>query len=428
MWYTVPVEVTAMIIRTRIILMALLLIGLACCATACQPDSDKPAEIQTETQIQGEIQTEEQEEEQLEVRLLCLNIGKADCMLLMWEDQAYLIDAGYAQTYAALETALAQNSITHLNGVFLTHCHKDHDGGLYALAMSDVQVDAWYAPAIYYALDADGHSAQIAAAVRNQEVTWLNAGDVIDAGSGCSFTVLGPLTVNEDNENNNSLVMRFASPAGSILFGGDMKEEEEYELLAANAFTACDVLKVGHHGDNKTATAAMLSVVMPKVSLIMTNSWEETDTPANSTIKRLNAVGSAVYVSQNAHDAILVTLKNGGVTVDDVIWEGIPAAVEGLTLEMNLTNDSITIRNEGGDTVALTGYVLYSIRGDENLTLPECSLAPGDTLVIGTKTTKGTVDVKWDDKKVWHQTKRDVAILYDLYGRGVARTDNGMEE
>ena len=363
-----------------------------------------------------------------EVKLLCLNIGKADCMLLMWEDQAYLIDAGYAQTYAALETALKQNGVTYLSGVFLTHCHEDHDGGLYALAMNDVQVDAWYAPSIYYELDAEGHSAQIAAALRGQEVTWLNAGDVINAGKGCSFTVLGPLTVNEDNENNNSLVMRFASPEGSILFGGDMKEEEEYELLAANAFTASDVLKVGHHGDNKTATAAMLNVVRPQVSLIMTNSQEEPDTPASSTIKRLNAVGSAVYVSQDAHDAMLVTLKDGGVTVEDVLWEGVPAAVEGLTLIMDISSDTVTIRNDGDETVDLTGCVLYSIRGDQSLTLPERSLAPGESLSVGTKSTKGSVDVKWDDKKVWHQSKRDVAILYDLYGRGVARTDNGLEE
>ena len=363
-----------------------------------------------------------------EMRLLCLNIGKADCMLLTWGERAYLIDTGYAQTYAALKTALEQNGVTHLNGVFLTHCHKDHGGGLDALARSEVRVDAWYAPSIYYSLDAEGHPAENAAAIRGQEVTWLNAGDVIDAGGGRSFTVLGPLTVNEDNENNNSLVMRFASPEGSILFGGDMKEEEEYELLAADAFTACDVLKVGHHGDNHTATAAMLSAVRPRVSLILTNSLEEPDSPASSTIKRLNAVGSAVYVSQNAHDAMLVTLRNGSVEVTDVLWENVPAAAEGLSLDMDLSRDAVTIRNQGGDTVNLAGYVLYSLRGDESLTLPDRSLAPGEALVIGTKTTQGEMDVQWDDKKVWHQSKRDVAILYDLFGRGVARTDNGFDE
>ena len=155
-----------------------------------------------------------------EVRFTCLNIGKGDCMLLQWEDQAYLIDAGYSQTWKALETALAQCGVTHLNGVFLTHCHKDHVGGVYGLAQSDVTVDAWYAPALYYTMNADVHPAQWAAEYQGKTVTWLRAGDVVGAGEGYTFTVLGPLSVNQDNENNNSLVMRFASPAGSILLAG----------------------------------------------------------------------------------------------------------------------------------------------------------------------------------------------------------------
>ena len=59
-------------------------------------------------------------------KLLCLNIGKADCMLLMYGNANYLIDTGYEQTWPALETALSQYGVTWLNGVFLTHCHEDH--------------------------------------------------------------------------------------------------------------------------------------------------------------------------------------------------------------------------------------------------------------------------------------------------------------
>ena len=67
---------------------------------------------------------------------------------------------------------------------------------------------------------------------------YLKAGDVIPVGEQGALTVLGPLTVNEENENNNSLVLRFSCPQGSILLAGDMKDDEENDLLRARLF--CD--------------------------------------------------------------------------------------------------------------------------------------------------------------------------------------------
>ena len=84
-----------------------------------------------------------------ELRLICLNIGKADCMLLLYQNEAYLIDTGYEQNGPALEAMLRQYGVSRLNGVFLTHCHEDHLGGLMKLAKSDITVDAWYAARIY---------------------------------------------------------------------------------------------------------------------------------------------------------------------------------------------------------------------------------------------------------------------------------------
>lgn len=360
------------------------------------------------------------------LRLVCLNVGKADCMLLLWQDEAYLIDTGYWQTYPALKTALEQYGVTRLRGVFLTHCHKDHAGGLMDLAKSDIAVDAWYAAAIYYDVKEGEHPAELAAKERGENVDWLSAGDVISCAGGASFTVLGPLTVNTDNENNNSLVMRFASGAGSILFTGDMKDDEEYELL--DSFLPCDVLKVGHHGDNNATFSDMLSVVRPKVSLILTSTQEEPDTPASSTLKRLAAAGSKVYISQEMDDAMMVTLTDGDPAVENVRWNGVPEKIRGLTLSINLSDDTVTLANTGDQSVSLKGCRLFSTKGEEMLLLPEITLTAGQSFVIGTKTTKGAVDYQWNDKKVWHQSKRDMAILYDAYGRALARTDNGFDE
>ncbi len=363
-----------------------------------------------------------------DLRLICLNAGKADCMLLMYQDEAYLIDTGYEQTWPALEAMLRQYGVDRLNGVFLTHCHEDHMGGLAKLAQSGIGVDAWYAAGIYSGAESD-HPAVLAAGERNEGVTWLEAGNTISVGGDGAFFVLGPLTLDAGNENNNSLVMRFSCGQGSILFAGDMKEDEEYELLNAGAFSSCDVLKAGHHGDNNATTKNMLKIVQPKAAVILTDSREETDTPAASTLKRLGEVGCKVYVSQDFHDALMVSLKKGRQPeVTDVEWDGVPKRAENVTLVIDAARDTLTIYNRGDQALSLEGGCFYSTKGNELLALPDISVPAGDQIVIGTKATDGGADVYLDEKRVWNKKKLDRAILYDAWGRVLACTDNGFPE
>ena len=364
-----------------------------------------------------------------EAKLLCLNIGKADCFLLFWEDTCWLIDAGYEQNYPALETALREYQADHLDGVFLTHCHEDHEGGLMPLAESDMPVGAWYAASIWHDVKEGKHPAVLAAKERGEKVTWLSAGDVIQAGSSAAFTVLGPIEVNEENENNNSLVLRFDSPAGSILLCGDMKTAEEEELLSAGNLSPCTFLKAGHHGDKGTLTDGFLKTVRPQAAVISTSTAEEADTPAESTLLKLKNAGCETFVTQDYHDAILFTLSGGKVTgAEDIEWTGVPPRIKGITLEIDAEADTVTLTNMTGNTVSLDGYVLFSTKGDERLPLSGLTVEAGGTWTIGGKKTKVPVDQTWDEKSVWSKKKRDVGVLYDPWGRPVASADNGVEE
>ena len=364
-----------------------------------------------------------------EVKLLCLNIGKADCFLLFSGDTRWLVDAGYEQNYPALEAALKEYQVDRLDGVFLTHCHEDHEGGLLPLAKSDTPVSAWYAAKIFYDVKDGEHPAVLAAKERGEAVTWLSAGDVIQAGADAAFTVLGPLEVNEENENNNSLVLRFDSPACSILFCGDMKTAEEEDLLSAGTLTPCTLLKAGHHGDGGTLKDRFLKAVRPQAAVISTSAAEEADTPAESTLLKLKNAACETFVTQDFHDALLLTLSGGKVTgADDVAWTGVPPRIEGITLEIDAGEDTVTLTNTAGNAVSLDGYLLFSTKGDERLPLSGLTLEPGGTWTVGGKKTKVPVDQTWDEKSVWSKKKRDVGVLYDPWGRPVASADNGVSE
>ena len=41
----------------------------------------------------------------------------------------------------------------------------------------------------------------------------------------------------------------------------------------------------------------------------------------------------------------------------------------------------------------------------------------GGELVIGSQSSEEPGDLTWPDKKVWHKSKEDAALLYDVYGR-----------
>ena len=365
-----------------------------------------------------------------EAKLLCLNIGKADCLLLFYGETRWLIDAGYEQTWPALRTALAEYGVDHLDGVFLTHCHKDHSGGLMPLAQSDLPVSAWYASSIWYDVKKGKHPAALAAQARGEEVTWLNAGDVIPAGGGASLTVLGPAAVNEDNENNNSLVLFFSSPAGSILLCGDMKSDEEADLLYEGTIPPCALLKVGHHGDSGATTDAFLAKARPQAAVISTSSAEEADTPDPGTLRRLKKIGSAVYVTQDFRDAVLFTLSGGKVTrAEDVRWQSAPPRAEGITLAVDFVTDTATLRNMTEAPLSLDGYTLYSTKGDETIRLEDVTLAPGGVWVIAGMHSSSPADQKWEGEEyVWHNKKKDIGILYDPWGRPVACADNGLDD
>jgi competence protein ComEC len=370
------------------------------------------------------------EQEGSGVRLLAVNVGKADSMLLWVDGKVYLIDTGTVQAWGALKTALDELQVTRLNGVFLTHTDKDHMGGMEQLAQSNIAVDAWYGSAMYTGVKPDKHPLPLAAAQRNKQPVWLKAGDTVSVTDTSSFKVLGPITLDEANENNNSLVMRLETLNGSILLTGDMELAEESALMAKGSFARSDVLKVSHHGEDDATSSSFVRLVSPQVAVISTNSVEEPDTPSPSVLFALNRAGVHVAVTQDAKGGMLVTLKDGKAFVEAVEWKNIPGISSAVRLAgLDAEEDVLTISNAGSGAVSLKGWYVFSARGEEAFFFPDsATLAPGATARIGSMDTPGACEWRFNDKNVWNNKKKDEAVLYDPYGRPVARIDNGLTE
>lgn len=255
------------------------------------------------------------------VQALFINVGKADAALFFIGDARYLVDAGHKDGHDQLARVLEAYGVTHLDAIFVTHTDKDHAGGLKKLFKSGVTTDVIYAPLFHSESSLDDHRTYEAAEQYNVPLTWLKAGEAVDAGSGCVFHVLGPLAQDDENENNNSLVMRLETPHGGMLLAGDMELEAEAALMNAGLIQPAEVLKVSHHGEGDSTSKAFAYAVRAKWAIISTNTEDEPDTPDEDVLENLMGAGSTVAQTQNAEVGILITLTNGEVLAQQIDWQ-----------------------------------------------------------------------------------------------------------
>ena len=79
----------------------------------------------------GETGQGEQEDLKGNMVLSFINIGKGDAFLIQVPDGGYYMwDTGKEEDYPMVERLLDIKKVENLDGIFLSHGHKDHAGGL----------------------------------------------------------------------------------------------------------------------------------------------------------------------------------------------------------------------------------------------------------------------------------------------------------
>ena len=350
--------------------------------------------------------------------MFAVNVGKGDALLLNCGSDTYLIDTGLQEHWGELSCALEMLQVSRLTGVILTHTDKDHAGGLWPLATSSIEVEGWYASAYYAGVKKESkHPAVEAAALRGESVTFLKAGDELPLGTG-TLKVVGPLSVSE-TENCNSLVLVAEASGGRMLLTGDMEFPEEEELLKTGSIPNCDVIKIANHGEDDATSEALIRAVQPEIAVISTNTDAEPDTPSARVMALLSTAGVKVYETQNAQSGVLVTIDQGETSANLMHYNDFPDAAQGVAIAgVDNQDDRITLRNTGKEKADLSGWYILSDKGNQIFVLPAGTvLSPGAALTISSLSSEEEGDLVWPDKKVWHKSKEDAALLYDVYGR-----------
>jgi competence protein ComEC len=153
----------------------------------------------------------------------------------------------------------------------------------------------------------------------------FQAGDAFDFGP-TQVNVLAPFPgyqPGEEPKNNDSMVLRVAYGATSVLLEGDAEAPVEKEMLAEPGLQST-LLKVGHHGSLSSTRPEFLSRVAPQWAVVSCGLRNRYGHPRPEILKELQAAG--VRVSSTDIQGASCFRLDGKTTTPDLAcgWQNLP--------------------------------------------------------------------------------------------------------
>ena len=234
-----------------------------------------------------------------------IDVGQGDSALLLSGGQAVLIDAGTAESGAAVVRYLEELGVTELYGAVATHPHADHIGGM-AQVIEAFPIEHFYlGPETQNTATYSGRLDALEEAGVQPVIP--ADGDELVFDSGASLTFLGPADdVPKNNLNDRSLITLFRAGDQDVLFMGDAESAAEESLLAHHPALTCDVLKVGHHGAATSSSEEFLQAVRPSTAVISCGVDNDYGHPSDQTLQNLSLAGV---------DDVRITAQSGTVVL-----------------------------------------------------------------------------------------------------------------
>ena len=351
-----------------LLLWVCITLGLCACTPEVVQETGVTA-MQTEAQA-TETETEKNTAGDFNPRFAVhfIDVGQGDAALVVCDGKTMLIDGGKPHASSIIYTYLKNLNIDYLDYIVASHADDDHIGGLSA-PLAKMKVDAILAPHT----EADTRSWQSLAtktAEQGLSVTHPKAGEHLAFGSS-DIAFYGPITEDDSDRNNGSIVMKITYGETSFLFTGDAEREEEQQILNAGFDLSATVLKVGHHGSKNSTTYPFLRAIMPKYAVISVgeNSYGH---PTEDTLSRLRDAGAKVYRTDMQGDIIaasdgktvtITTKKNGDIATNPT--EGEKAS----------TAESAGAKNAGAESAGneTKAYNYIGNKNTKKLHDPNCS-------------------------------------------------------
>lgn len=263
------------------------------------------------------------------LHLTFFDVGQGDAVLIQTPlGKNYLYDTGVWSPYGnsgerALIPHLKAEGILHLDGIFLSHPHADHIGGLLAL-IEEPSINIGH----IYDSGFEVHSAifsgyRVAAREHGIPVTVPEAGDIIWLDEATPAFILGPLPgLSSSNPNEHSLIVQLHYGEQQVLFTGDAETQAE-RLLARHygSLLEAEIYKAGHHGSKSSSGSRFMQHVNPEKVIVSNGLRNRYGHPHSEATARLHAYGDTVRYTA-LEGAVQVRITNDAFESRD--WRNQP--------------------------------------------------------------------------------------------------------
>lgn len=229
------------------------------------------------------------------------NVGQADSILVISNNQTMLIDAGNNDDGELIVNNIKKLGISKLDYVIGTHPHEDHIGGLDDVILN-FEIGTIYMPKVQTNTKTF-EDVLDAISIKNLSITTPNVGDKFMVGNAeCEVMLTGTGTKEEqENLNLSSIVIRTTYKEQSYLFMGDSETQNE----VSRSWEQTNVLKVGHHGSNTSSSKEFLNQVLPQISIISVGKDNSYGHPHKEVIDRLKKIGTLIYRTDEKGNILL---------------------------------------------------------------------------------------------------------------------------
>ncbi len=234
-----------------------------------------------------------------ELRVTFFDVGQGDSILIETPSQQNILIDGGPGTIVLSKLGAALPFYDHqIDMIVLTHAHADHLNGLVEV------LERYQVGLVLYsdvALSAPEYRAWEQVLVSNGIATEETAAGNVFTFGEILVEVLFPFadeTVETDDLNRSSTVVKLTYQNTSFLLTGDAPEEVEKRLVERyGAGLRSNVLKVGHHGSKYSTSQEFLNLVQPELAIIQSGSGNSYGHPHRITLNRL--AGSDARILRN---------------------------------------------------------------------------------------------------------------------------------
>lgn len=230
-----------------------------------------------------------------------LDVGQGDSIFVeLPNSQTMLIDAGIRNEGEGIKDYIASLGYSAIDYLVATHPHADHIGSM-AYVVENMDIKSIYMPKVSTTTKTY-EKLLTAISDKNLKIKSAHSGMNILDEDDLNVDILGPVTIDEEELNNCSVIIKIKFKDDKFLFIGDAEKEE---LSSITSDVSADVLKVGHHGSRTSTTKDFLERVNPQIAVISVGKDNDYGHPHKNTLNLLNKFDIETYRTD----------KNGTITI-----------------------------------------------------------------------------------------------------------------